>query len=410
MDIGAFGVYICLFSALYFEVFLLISYLEKKPSDKTAALPVRYPTVAVLVPCFNEEKTLEHTVNSLLALEYPKDTLEVVIIDDGSKDATRAIGERMAAKHRQVRFFHKENGGKYTAMNFGIGATQAELIGCLDADSFVAPDALLEVVKRFEADKSTMAITPAMKVYRPRTLLELMQSVEYTFGIFYKKMFDNLAALNVLPGPFSIYKREVFTTIGLFKHAHNTEDMEIAFRMHAYGLKIANAHNAFVYTTVPTTPWALIKQRTRWSQGFLQNSQDYSYMYFNRRFGNFGMLVLPFALLAFLGGIYTALYTLYRTGSYVWSKLSEMFATRIPPHLPTTHLSWVYINTNMMLFVIIAVLSGTALAIILGKRIAKTSIGIKALFAYFALFGFIAPVWLMRAAWGTVRSQESRWR
>lgn len=410
MDFGALGVYICLFVALYFEVFLLLSFLERKPEKKTCLKPSYYPTVAMLVPCFNEEKTLLHTVESLLALEYPKEKLEILVIDDGSKDGTRAIGEQLAHTNPRVRFYHKENGGKYTAMNYGIERTKAQLIGCLDADSFVAPDALLEVVKRFEADKDTMAITPAMKVYRPHTMLELMQSVEYTFGIFYKKMFDNLAAINVLPGPFSIYRREVFGIVGPFKHAHNTEDMEIAFRMHVHGLKIANAHNAFVYTTVPKTPWALIKQRTRWSQGFLQNSQDYSYMYFNKRFGNFGMLVLPFALFAFMGGIYTAGYALYHVGYMLWSKGADMVATRIPPHISPAHLNWFYINTNMMLFVIMAVICGTFMAIFLGKRIAKTDITIKALIAYFAMFGFIAPVWLFRAAWGAALARESTWR
>ena len=410
MDLGALGVYMCLFLALYFEVFLLLSFLEKKPEKKTYLKPSYYPSVSMLVPCFNEEKTLEHTVESLLALEYPKDKLDIVIIDDGSKDATRSIGERLAATHGQVQFYHKANGGKYTAMNFGIEHSTAELVGCLDADSFVAPDALVEVVKSFEADTAIMAITPAMKVYRPRNWLELMQSVEYTFGIFYKKMFDNLAALNVLPGPFSIYRREVFEKVGLFRHAHNTEDMEIAFRMHAHGLKIANAHNAFVYTTVPKTAWALIKQRTRWSQGFLQNSQDYSYMYLNKRFGNFGMLVLPFALLTFLGGLYTALYALYHISGAVWGKVSEMAAARIPLQIPTAHLSWFYINTNMMLFVIIAVLCGTATAIILGHRISKSDVKIKALVAYFTLFGFIAPIWLFRAAWGAALARESKWR
>src|SRR6185295_16189198 len=99
-------------------------------------------------------------------------------------------------------------------------------VGCLDADSFVAPDAMLEVAKRLDTDPSIMALTPSMQVYRPRKIIERMQAVEYTFGIFYKKMFDNLSALNVLPGPFSIYKREVFEKIGLFRHAYNTEDME----------------------------------------------------------------------------------------------------------------------------------------------------------------------------------------
>ncbi|HEV8666683.1 MAG TPA: glycosyltransferase family 2 protein, partial [Candidatus Paceibacterota bacterium] len=320
---GSLGVYLCLFVALYFEVFLLISYLEKRPSSKTTALPKHYPTVAMIVPCYNESATLAQTVDSLLLLAYPKEKLRIIIVDDGSKDNTRAIGERLAAQNpAQVAFFHKENGGKYTALNFGIAHSTAEILGCLDADSFVASDALVEAVKQMENNPLTMAITPAMKVYRPRKWLELMQAVEYTFGIFYKKMFDNLSAVNVLPGPFSLYRREVFERIGMFRHAHNTEDMEIAFRMHANGLKIVNAHNAFVYTTVPSTLRALIKQRTRWSQGFLQNARDYKYMVGNPRFGNFGTLVLPFSLLSFAAGLYMAGYALFHFGETIWSKIA----------------------------------------------------------------------------------------
>lgn len=411
LDVGSFGVYICLFIALYFEVFLLISYLEKRPAGKTKACPAYYPTVAMIVPCYNEEETLTQTIDSLLALEYPKDRLEIAIIDDGSRDNTRTIGERLAAQYpSQVRFYHKENGGKYTALNFGIEHTTAEVLGCLDADSFVAPDALSEAIKKMESEPGTMAITPAMKVYRPRKMLELMQAVEYTFGIFYKKMFDNLSAVNVLPGPFSLYRREVFTRIGMFKHAHNTEDMEIAFRMHANGLKIVNAHTAFVYTTVPNTFVSLIKQRTRWSQGFLQNARDYSYMIFSPRFGNFGMLVLPFSLLAFFAGLYTAVYALSHIVYLVWNKITDLQATRVPLHISADQLNWFYINTNMMLFVIVAVLCGTLLAIALGKRIADTEVTLKALVYYFALFGFVAPVWLARAAWGAALARESKWR
>ncbi len=410
-NLGSLGVYLCLFVALYFEVFLLMSYLEKKPATKTADLPKRYPSVAMLVPCFNEAATLAQTVESLLLLQYPKEKMRVLIIDDGSTDTTRQIGEKLAMQNpSQVQFYHKENGGKYTALNFGISHSTAEVLGCLDADSFVASDALIEAVKQFEGDTSIMAITPAMKVYRPRKVLELIQAVEYTFGIFYKKMFDNLSAINVLPGPFSLYKREVFERIGMFKHAHNTEDMEIAFRMHANGLKIANAHNAFVYTTVPSTFKTLIKQRTRWSQGFLQNARDYKYMVGNPRFGNFGTLVLPFSLLSFAAGLYMAGYALYHLGYTLWSKVADISVTHVPLYLSPQQLSWFYINTSMMLFVILAVLMGTALAIILGKRIADTEVTVKALVFYFALFGFVAPVWLARAAWGAALARESKWR
>jgi len=411
MEPGALGVYFCLFIALYFEVFLLMSYLEKKPAGKTKALPKRYPSVAMIVPCYNEEATLAQTVESLLLLRYPKEKLSIVIVDDGSKDGTQAIGLALAAAHpANVSYHRKENGGKYTALNFGITHSTAEILGCLDADSFVDKDALIEAVKKLEAEPATMAITPAMKVYRPRKMLELMQAVEYTFGIFYKKMFDNLSAVNVLPGPFSLYRREVFEKIGLFRHAHNTEDMEIAFRMHANNLKIVNAHTSFVYTTVPSTVRALIKQRTRWSQGFLQNARDYSYMVGNPRFGNFGTLVLPISLVSFFAGIYMALYTAFHISNYFWGKFADLHATHIPLHVTSDQLSWFYVNTSMMLFVIVFVLIGTLLAIILGRRIADTEITLKAMVFYFALFGFVAPVWLMRAAWGAALARESKWR
>src|SRR3990167_4658698 len=98
MDPGALGLYVCLFIALYFEVFLLISFFERRPPKKDASLPARYPKVSMLVPCFNEEKTLAGTVDSLLAMHYPKERLEIVIIDDGSRDGTAAIGQQYAAR------------------------------------------------------------------------------------------------------------------------------------------------------------------------------------------------------------------------------------------------------------------------------------------------------------------------
>lgn len=413
MDIGALGLYVCLFIALYFEVFLLISFLEKRPSKKDKSAPARYPVVSMLVPCYNEERTVGKTLESLLSLDYPKDKLEIVVIDDGSKDRTANIAQDYASRYpAQVTFLQKENGGKYTALNLGIERSRGEIIGCLDADSFAAKDALTEAVKRFESDATIMAITPAMKVHEPKRLLELMQNVEYTFGIFYKKMFDNLSAINVLPGPFSLYRRDVFRKIGLFRHAHNTEDMEIAFRMHANGLRIVNAHTALVYTTVPTTVRSLLKQRVRWSQGFLQNARDYKHMFLNRKYGNFGMLVLPFGITAFAAGIYSALYMAYTLFSLGIHRVADQLATGIPLDLipSAPKIDWFFLNTGMMVFIIAAVMSLTIVAIILGSRIADVRLTFKSYFAYFAFFGFLAPLWLIRAAWGAALARESAWR
>lgn len=409
MDVGAYGVYFFMFLALYFEVFLLISFFERKPAKKSSELPNRYPTVTLVVPCFNEEATLAGTLDSLLALSYPKDKLSIVVVNDGSRDRTLEIAQSYT-KHPEIQVFSKENGGKYTALNFAIERCESELVGCLDADSFVVPDALLEVVKKFEANPSTMAVVPAMKVHGPRNPLELMQAVEYTFGIFYKKMFDNLAAISVLPGPFSIYKRDVFNRIGLFKHAHNTEDMEMAFRMQANGLPIENAHTATVYTKVPDSLMKLVRQRTRWSQGFLQNSQDYRYMYFNPRYGYFGLLALPFGLAMFIGALYMVTYLLIKVALNVSDRIATLTSTKIPIQFPEFHFDWFYIDTSMLTVLIMVTLLMTLAAVSLGKRIAGGQLSFASYVSYFALYGFVAPLWLARAAWGAIRAQESVWR
>src|SRR3989338_1060817 len=410
MDIGAMGVYLSLFLALYFEVFLLISFFEKKPSTKTAARPTRYPEVAVLVPCWNKASTLGPTIESLLALDYPKEKLSILIIDDGSTDNTYEVALRFA-HHPRVTVFQKRNeGSKYSALNYGLAQTQSELVGCLDADSFVAPDSLLEIVKHFEADAETMAVAPAMKVNRPYNVLELMQAVEYTFGIFYKKMFDNIGAISVLPGPFSFYRRSLFDRIGGFRKAYHTEDMEMAFRMQSHGLKIANVHTALVYTNVPSSLGALVRQRTRWSRGFLENSRDYKHMYFNPKYGNFGLLVLPFGLSAFILALYVAGFTLYNAASLVLNKIFDLYATGVPLHMPASYqIEWFYINTDIMLFVTTAVMLFTLVAIAIGSRIAGTRLGLKHFASYFMLFGLVAPLWLARATWDTLLSRERGW-
>ncbi len=409
MDIGALGVYASLFLALYFEVFLLISFFEKRPEPKKTWAPARYPSVAILVPCWNKALTLAGTLDSLLGLEYPKDKLQIVIIDDGSTDNTYEVAMRYA-HHPEIKIFQKQNeGSKYAALNFGLAHTDSEFVGCLDADSFVEPDALLEIIKAFEATPEAMAAAPSMKVNSPRNILELMQQVEYTFGIFYKKMFDNLNAISVLPGPFSFYRRELFGKIGNFRKAHHTEDMEMAFRMQSHGLKIINVHTALVRTNVPPTLGALIRQRTRWSRGFLENSRDYSYMYFNRKYGNFGLLILPFGFSAFMAGLYMAGYTLYKLLSLVAHQVTDLYATGIPLHAPSLKIEWFYLNTDMMMFVVGAVLSMTLFAVWVGSRIANTRIGIKSFVSYFMLFGLIAPLWLARAAWDAALSRERGW-
>src|SRR3989339_1292930 len=177
-------IYPFLFLALYFESFLLVTFLSKPARMrrlKTAELSV-VPNVAIIVPCWNEETTIAGTVESLLALEYPKEKLSLILINDGSTDGTPAVIDRFA-EHPQITTIHKENGGKFTAMNIGIEhAKDAELIGFLDADSFVAPDSLREIVAAFDAP-DIAAVTASMSIHKPITLFQRMQYAEYSLSI-----------------------------------------------------------------------------------------------------------------------------------------------------------------------------------------------------------------------------------
>lgn len=133
-------------------------------------------------------------------------------------------------------------------------------------------------------------------------------------------------------------------------------------------------------------------------------------MYFNPRFGNFGMLVLPFALTSFIAGLYAASYTLYRVAFALWSRAQSAWTTRIPPHLPVVHTEWFYLNTSMLTLLVGMTLCMTLIAILLGGKIAQTRLTAKSYLSYFFLFGFIAPLWLARALWGAVRAKDAAWR
>jgi hypothetical protein len=97
------------------------------------------------------------------------------------------------------------------------------------------------IVSYFNTNPKIMAVTPCMHIRNPKTLIQRMQAVEYLMGIFLRKAFGQLDAIQVTPGPFSIFRRSVFDTIGVYRKAHNTEDFEITLRMHKAGLASCSA-------------------------------------------------------------------------------------------------------------------------------------------------------------------------
>lgn len=404
-------IYAALFLSLYFEVFLLITFFEGRsaPSAKSdlALGALSYePSVAVIVPCWNEQNTIAKTVTSLLALNYPKHKLEILIVDDGSTDNTFETASKFADAEC-VKIFRKENGGKHSAMNFALEYTNAEIVGCLDADSFTEPDALYKMVHHFK-NESVAAVTPSIKVHDARGLVQIIQKAEYGISIFLRKVFVALDALFITPGPFSFFRREAIDQVGYWKSAHMTEDLEMGLRLQQAHLRIENEPRAIVHTTAPGTLRALYRQRVRWVYGFLRNAYDYRHMFFNKEYGNLGVLVLPMAAVSVFVALYITAYAVFNILTFTIEQIARLSIVGLSLGSPNFELF--YINTAALTLLAIVVATGTFAAMALGKRLAKDRVFTHDALAYLAFYGFMAPWWLVSATAKAVTGISVNWR
>lgn len=381
----------------------------KREEELLAQGVKKYPTVTIIVPCWNEEKTVGKTIHSLLNLDYPKDKLKIMIVDDGSKDNTWEVVQKFK-NNPQIEMHSKPNGGKYTALNYGLSKLTTDLVGCLDADSYVHKDTLKKIVYYFQ-DKETMAVAPSIKLWEPKSILQLLQKIEYGFGIFTRKMFQYMNAIYITPGPFSIFRKEVFEKLGPYRHAHNTEDIEIALRMQENGFKIVHAHNAFVYTVPPNTVKKLLKQRIRWSHGFIQNAKDYRYMFFRKRYGNVGMFILPMAVISILSVIFISSITVFNIIKSAIDQYVIFRTVGFSPHWPTWNFDLFYVNTQIITLLGIATAIGTITFVAISKKMSegKLDIGMDLIY-YLSLYMFIAPIWIIKAAFNALFKVDTKWR
>lgn len=415
-DIHALVLYCSLFISLFFEVFLLITYIEVrgdiKKEDLWLTKPLNEalcPTVSIIVPSFNEEDTLATTVNSLLALDYPKDKLSIILVNDGSKDGT------LAAMHKfqdnpQIRVIDKENGGKHTAVNLALESVTTDLVGCLDADSFVTPEALRKIVPYFE-DAIVMAVTPSIKVYEPKNILQHIQKTEYSWSIFLRRMLSSMGALYVTPGPFSIFRTNVFHELGNYRYAHMTEDMEMAMRMQKNHYKIVNSHGAHVYTITPNTIKGLVKQRARWTYGFLNNAMDYKALFFNKNYGHFGMFIMPIATVSIFSSLFMVISVVSGWFAHGMQIFNRYQAVGFNWKLSTPSFDWYFLNTGVLSIIVMLAVALTIFILYLSIKLADGKFKLsKGIFYYLFLYTFMVPLWLSKALFDTVFKRKVSWR
>jgi len=256
--------------------------------------PLEYPSLSVLVPAYNEEKVIARTIEGLLETEYPKK--EIIIIDDGSKDKTLEIANRYKSK---VKVLHKENGGKASALNYGIAFAGGEIIAIVDADTIIGRQGLKQIVKGFGRDGKVAAVAGNIKVRNRMNWLTWTQALEYVAGIeIVRRAFDFFGSITIVPGALGAYKKSTLDEVGTFHSDTLVEDFDATVKVLKSGFVIQGSTTATAYTEAPQSLHDFYKQRKRWYRGNLQVLQRHSETVFNPRYAFLHRIAFPFMIIS----------------------------------------------------------------------------------------------------------------
>ena len=282
------GLTLTFWSTLLFVPLALFSkYREKNLSE-----PKNYPKISILVPAYNEEKVIARTIEGLIETEYPNK--EIVVIDDGSKDQTFSI---MNNYKNKVKVLHKENGGKASAINFGLAYSTGEIIVIVDADTIIGRDSLVHLVKGFTVDKNVAAVAGNILVRNRKNWLTRCQALEYISGIqIARRALDIFGAISVVPGALGAFRRSVLDEIGTYHKDTLVEDFDVTMKILKSKLVISGSSEATAYTEAPESIHSLYRQRKRWYGGNLQVFSRHANALTNPRFGILQRLVFPYMI------------------------------------------------------------------------------------------------------------------
>ena len=244
-----------------------------KPFDKGSLRnPVDLPSVSIVIPARDEEIVIEGALRCADRLQYPKDLLQVLLVEDGSVDATPTIGQRLAASLPNVQCLSGgPSKGKPPALNRALPHAHGDVIGVFDSDTRYAPDLLLRVAKYFHdhpevsvvqaipriMNQHTNAIT-RLNYYETRFWFQGLQAAKERFGLFMH-----------LAGTGMFLRRSVLEAVGPWDESCLTEDLEYSLRLARSGIRVGMLDaNVWIQPVYRATH--LVRQRERWWSGALQ--------------------------------------------------------------------------------------------------------------------------------------------
>lgn len=243
------------------------------------------PLVSVIVPAYNEEKVIGRCVESILASRYPR--LELILVDDGSTDHTLSVMRRYE-NIPGVIVVSKPNGGKASALNAGLMRARGEIIFFVDADGVFTSHTIPEMLRGFDSPRVGAVCGNDAPVNLNRLQTRLISIQAHVGSGFVRRALATINCLPIVSGNIGAFRRSALARIGPFREDCIGEDLELTWRVHKAGYRVAFQPRAMVYAEVPSTLRALWRQRVRWARGLLQTARLHRDMFFNPRHGLFG--------------------------------------------------------------------------------------------------------------------------
>jgi glycosyltransferase involved in cell wall biosynthesis len=271
-SIVAFGCGLVVVANAFIYIYLASTTLLRsaRPRASHGPLPQPLPSVCIIVPARDEASVIEETLLSLDAVDYPKSRLEIVVIDDGSTDATRARVsarlEQMSHRTRSISFERSE--GKAQRINQLLPALSAEYVLLLDADHTVAPDVVRRLLAPFSAAADVAGVQAASAVRNGHVnVLARALEMEYLFrcqGTYPGK------PMGIFVGSGGMFRRSDLLAVGGFDPSMLTEDVELSYRLYASGKRIVYDPTVCTYDLAMTDFGNFFNQRYRWMRGLWQ--------------------------------------------------------------------------------------------------------------------------------------------
>ena len=245
----------------------LLSAAKERRRRKPPIDPTTF--VSVLIPAFNEERVIERSVAQVLASRDV--VVEVIVIDDGSKDRTSEVVREAFGADKRVRLLTLENGGKARALNQGLALAKSEVVIALDADTQFEPDTIARLARWFAADERLAAVAGNAKVGNRVNIVTKWQALEYiTAQNLERRALARLGAMTVVPGAVGAWRKTAIAEVGGYPPDTLAEDQDLTIAVQRAGWNVAYDQGAIAWTEAPQTFRQLARQRFRWAYGTIQ--------------------------------------------------------------------------------------------------------------------------------------------